>query len=174
MLKSESRDGNDSTCKPKQNTPLVGDGGRVRIYYRYHGHAGGEFEVAKAWKARGQQVNVVLPNGSRLLVPEWVTQPSAAAFEVTEQAAISVGALLAICQLIESRGCRSAARHGSTLSANETNAGKGDADGAASTPRDRGRGDRSSRARREPTRRAGHPDGRGHRGRPSSRNGGRQ
>ena len=171
---SELQDDSGSRGKPKQNTPLVGDGGQVHIYYRYHSHAGCELEVAKAWRARGHQINVMLPNGSRLLVPEWMAQPSAAAFEVNQAAAIRIEALLTICQLIESCVCQPAAGQRSTLSEEETDSGKGDTDGAASTPRARRGSDRSSRARRKPSRRAGDPDGRRHRSRPPARNGGRR
>ncbi len=102
----------------------MGDGGRVDIYYRYHSHAGCELEGAKAWRGRGNQINVMLPNGSRLLVPEWMAQPSAAAFEVTQPAAIGIEALLMICQLIESRVCQATAGRTSTLSEEITDTGK--------------------------------------------------
>lgn len=65
-----------------------------------------------------------------------MTQPSAAAFEVTQAAAVSIEALLAIFQLMESRGYAGAARRQSTLSEKEADTRKGDTDGAASTPRD--------------------------------------
>ena len=110
------------------------------VYYPFHPLCGRTLAVVNRGK---EAVTVVAPGERHLKIPTWMTRPEAAGHEVSAQAAIDLGALFALSDLLPAK---EPGRH-ATLSEPETTpvtGGEDEAIGACALPEaleDQGRAD---------------------------------
>lgn len=163
-----------SASSPRQYVPVTDSGGYIRAHTSFRAHSGHERLVVQAWRAPRGAILAIARSGSQLTVLARMVAPGAAAFLVTDEAAVSAEALVSVLRLVEatlSLEPQSSAGHGPTLPADQTRPRKEEADEPARTSRPRGPEDGSGQAGGWSPGGSAGSHGRGHR---AGREGGRR
>ena len=71
------------------------------MYYQFHPLHGLELDVVRKSRKGDGAVTVVDPEGISLKIPLWMVSPQATEYELSENAEISVRALLELVHLLE-------------------------------------------------------------------------
>lgn len=89
-----------SRCPP--NTQHNAHVPTVHVYYRYHPLFGMEVrcEATKRF-AGGIELVIVLDDGTKTLIPEWMTEPAAEPIECTDKPSISIRSLREVLGLLD-------------------------------------------------------------------------
>jgi len=75
---------------------------KITVFYPFHPLHGLELEVVCKPKSGVGAITVIDPQGKRLKIPSWMVSPQASGYQLSERAEISIRALSALTNLLES------------------------------------------------------------------------